>query len=755
MKKTLIHTVLGLLLLGVVAVVPGAPQQLPYQNPSLSVEERVEDLLGRMTVQEKALQLASFFPNANVRLGIPHIQAGEALHGVTLKHATSFPQAIAMGSTWDPDLIERMANVIAEEARAFGVHHVYSPMIGVVRDPRWGRTEESYGEDPYLVSRMAVAFIKGLQGVGDARFDSNHIIATAKHFVADGEPVAGLNGAPMDISERRLHEIFLPPFKAAVEEAGVGSIMPAHHSLNGVPCHSNHYLLVEVLREGYGFDGMIVCDNNDVLNLVTFMRVADSKEAAARLALEVGIDTELAWEQGWDIGRAYGAPLVNAVKNQTIPMELLDRAVRNVLTAKFRLGLFDDGREVLAWRDFELSGDKGKADYVQTTYAESVRGDDGLNEYFERADRLGTPRDDLEQVLADPEHDKLALEVARKAITLLKNDGDLLPLEKQNLKTIAVLGPNANIEVLGGYSTPEARHFVTVLDGIRRYVGGDVEVVYEEGCSLVDLEQENIEAAVAAARNVDVAIVVVGGNELTTNENEDRDDLALVGHQQRLIEEVVGTGTPVIVVLLHGRPLAVEWVRDHVPAILDGWYLGQETGTAVAEALFGEINPGGKLPVTIPRNVGQVPINYNMLAWGRTGRYFESAAEPLWPFGYGLSYTTFEYSNLRVVPSSESPTLATATVDVTNTGVRAGDEIVQLYVKDEYGSVVRPAMELKGFRRITLSPGETRTVTFSLDESAFAFYDEKTKSWIVEPGAFDIMIGSSSRDIRATTKIEL
>ncbi|MEE9264163.1 MAG: glycoside hydrolase family 3 N-terminal domain-containing protein, partial [Vicinamibacteria bacterium] len=412
---TLIHTVLGLLLLGVVAVVPGAPQQLPYQNPSLSVEERVEDLLGRMTVQEKALQLASFFPNANVRLGIPHIQAGEALHGVTLKHATSFPQAIAMGSTWDPDLIERMANVIAEEARAFGVHHVYSPMIGVVRDPRWGRTEESYGEDPYLVSRMAVAFIKGLQGVGDARFDSNHIIATAKHFVADGEPVAGLNGAPMDISERRLHEIFLPPFKAAVEEAGVGSIMPAHHSLNGVPCHSNHYLLVEVLREGYGFDGMIVCDNNDVLNLVTFMRVADSKEAAARLALEVGIDTELAWEQGWDTGRAYGAPLVNAVKNGTIPVELLDRAVRNVLSAKFRLGLFDDGREILAWRDFERSGDKGKADYVQTTYSESVRGEDPLNEYFERADRLGTPRDDLEQVLADPEHDTLALEVARKA----------------------------------------------------------------------------------------------------------------------------------------------------------------------------------------------------------------------------------------------------------------------------------------------------------------------------------------------------
>ena len=238
MKKTLIHTILGLLLLGVVAVVPGAPQQRPYQNPSFSVEERVEDLLGRMTVQEKALQLASFFPNANVRLGIPHIQAGEALHGVTLKHATSFPQAIAMGSTWHPDLIERMANVIAEEARAFGVHQVYSPMIGVVRDPRWGRTEESYGEDPYLVSRMAVAFIKGLQGVGDTRFDANHIIATAKHFVADGEPVAGLNGAPMDISERRLHEIFLPPFKAAVEEAGVGSIMPAHHSLNGVPCHS-------------------------------------------------------------------------------------------------------------------------------------------------------------------------------------------------------------------------------------------------------------------------------------------------------------------------------------------------------------------------------------------------------------------------------------------------------------------------------------------------------------------------------------
>ncbi|MEA2006402.1 MAG: glycoside hydrolase family 3 N-terminal domain-containing protein [Acidobacteriota bacterium] len=725
----------------------------PYKNPKLTLEERVNDLLSRMTIEEKAHQLASFFPNANVRLGIPHIQAGEALHGVCLPKSTSFPMAIALASTWDPDLIEEMANIIAKEARALGVHHVYSPMLGVARDPRWGRTEESYGEDPYLVSRIGVAFINGLQGTGEHRFDENHIIATAKHFIADGEPIAGLNGSAFDVSERTLHEVFLPPFKAAVEEAKVGSIMPAHHSLNDVPCHANKHIMNDILRDTYGFDGLVVSDNNDIFKLMHFMRVAKTWTEAARLSLEVGIDTELAWERSWDTGRAYGAPLVEGVKNGTIPIALLDKAVKNVLRAKFMLGLFDDGEDVVTWQDYEMSGDKGKTDYKEVTYAESIRGRDLGSDYFNQLDRLTNPRKNAEEILNDPAHNKMALEVARKAIILLKNDNNILPLNKARLKRIAVIGPNADEELLGGYSTPKVRYFVSVLDGIRNHVGDEVEVLYAEGVSLEDFGRENIDESVAIARKSDVAIVVIGGNEVTCKENEDRDDLGLVGKQQELVEAVYATGTPVVIVLLHGRPLAIEWIKNHVPAIIDGWYLGQETGNAVADVLFGEVNPGGKLPMTVPRNVGQVPNYYNMMRAGRPGRYFKSKAEPLWPFGHGLSYTTFEYSNLKVAPTSS--TSALVSVDITNTGEREGDEVVQLYIHDEYSSVVRPIMELKRFKRITLKPGEKMTVNFTLEKDAFAFYDEKTEEWIVEPGDFNIMIRSSSADIRVSKMLLL
>ena len=725
----------------------GSSQEiLPYKNPELALEKRVNDLLSRMTIEEKAHQLASFFPNANVRLGIPHIQAGEALHGICLPNATSFPMAIALASTWDPDIIENMATIIAKETRALGVHHVYSPMLSVARDPRWGRIEESYGEDPYLVSRIGVAFIKGLQGTGEQRFDENHIIATAKHFIADGEPIAGLNGSAFDVSGRILHEIHLPPFKAAVKEAHVGSIMPAHHSLNGVPCHSNPHIMNDILRDTYGFDGLIVSDNNDIFNLKQFMRVAKTWAEAAQLSLEVGIDTELAWERSWNTGRAYGAPLVEGVKNGAIPPDLLDRAVKNVLRAKFKLGLFDDGSEVVAWQDYELSGEKGKTDYKVVTYSDSIRGRDLGMDYFNTLDRLTNPRENVEKILNDPAHNKMALEVAHKAIILLKNENNMLPLNKAELNRIAVIGPNADEELLGGYSTPKVRYFVSVLDGIKSLVGDGVEVLYAEGVSLEDFERENIAEAVAIAQKSDVAVVVIGGNEITCKENEDRDDLGLLGQQQVLVEAVYAAGTPVVVLLLHGRPLAIEWIEDHVPAILDGWYLGQETGNAVADVLLGEVNPGGKLPMTVPRNVGQAPIYYNIMPPGRPGRYFQSKAEPLFPFGHGLSYTTFSYSNFQTHATSSQS--ATVSVDIQNTGDRLGDEVVQLYVRDEYCSVVRPIIELKRFQRFTLEPGEKRTVTFKLEKDAFAFYDEKTEEWIVEPGNFNIMIGSSSADIR-------
>jgi len=732
----------------------GLSQKIPpYKNPKLTIEERVTDLLSRMTIEEKAHQLASFFPNANIRLGIPHMQAGEALHGICLPNATSFPMAIALAGTWDPDIIEKMATIIAKESRALGVHHVYSPMLSITRDPRWGRTEESYGEDPYLASRIGVAFIKGLQGTGKQRFDENHVMATAKHFIADGEPIAGLNGSAFDVSERILHEIHLPPFKAAVEEAHVGCIMPAHHSLNGVPCHSNKYIMNFILRDAYGFDGFVVSDNNDIFNLMNFMRVAKTWIEAGRLSLEAGIDTELAWERSWDTGRAYGVPLIDGVKSGSIPRSLLDKAVKNVLRAKFRLGLFDDGEEIAPWQDYELSGDIGKKDYKVVTYSESIRGRDLGGDYFNTLDRLTEPRKNATSILNNPAHNKMALEVACKAVTLLKNENSTLPLNPAKLKRIAVIGPNADEELLGGYSTPKVRYFVSVLEGIKNYIGAKAEVLYAEGVSIENFEQENIEEAVAIARKSDVAVVVIGGNEITCKENEDRDDLGLVGKQQVLVEAVCATGTPVIVVLLHGRPLAIEWVKDRVPAILDGWYLGQETGNAIADVLFGKINPGGKLPITIPRNVGQVPIYYNILRAGRPGRYFQSKAEPLWPFGHGLSYTTFKYSNLRLKPISSNS--ARATIDIVNTGKWTGDEVVQLYIRDEYSSVVRPVMELKQFRRITLKPGEKRTLTFTLEKDAFAFYDEKKGAWIVEPGDFKIMIGSSSADIRISRMFTL
>jgi len=738
---------------GIVSAQSMSADLAPYKDAGLSIEERVNDLLPRLTVEEKAHQLASFFPNANVRLGVPHMQAGEALHGICLPRGTSFPMAIALAGTWDPDIIEEMATIIAKEARALGVHHVYSPMLGVVRDARWGRTEESYGEDPYLVSRIGVAFIKGLQGTGNERFDENHIIATAKHFVADGEPIAGLNGSAYDVSERMLHEAYLPPFKAAVEEAQVGSIMPAHHSLNGVPCHANKYILNDVLRDMYGFDGLVVCDNNDIFNLMEFMHIARSMTEAARLSLEAGVHTELAWERPWETGRAYGALLVEGVKDGTVPIELVDNAVRHVLRAKFELGLFDDGREIPPWQDFELSEDKIKTDYKEITYADSIRGRDLGGDYFSKLDNLTNPRENAEEILNDETHNKMALEVARKAIILLKNENDLLPLKKEQLNRIAVIGPNANEEVLGGYSTPQVRYFVTVLDGVRNHVGDEAEVLYAEGVSLEDLERENIDQAVAIARRSDVAIVVVGGNEITTKENEDRDSLDLVGKQQQLVEAVYATGTPVVVFLLHGRPISITWIKEHVPAILDGWYLGQETGNAAADVLFGKVNPGGKLQMTVPRNVGQVPIYYNIMPRGRPGRYFKSIAEPLFPFGHGLSYTTFEYTDLQVARTSS--TSGTASVVITNVGDVAGDEVVQLYVRDEYASVARPAIELKRFKRISLEAGETKTVTFTLEKDAFAFYDESSNDWVVEPGTFDIMVGSSSADIRASEKLEL
>ncbi len=429
------------------------------------------------------------------------------------------------------------------------------------------------------------------------------------------------------------------------------------------------------------------------------------------------------------------------------------------MRSKFRLGLFDDNEPVYAWQDHWASGDEGTGpiedypEYVELEHTKAVRGlDKGLNDYFNKLHRGGFPRENWKEIIYDEKSDAVALEVARKAITLIKNEDGLLPLDKSKLDRIAVIGPNADVEILGSYSTPEARHYVRVLDGIRNLVGDDAEILYSEGCSLIDRERENISEAVGIARRSDVAILVIGGNELTAREGEDSDTIDLPGYQNELVRAVYETGTPVIVMFLQSRPMSFPWIAENISAILAGWFLGQESGTAVAEALFGSINPGGKLTVSIPRNVGQIPAFYNRMP-GTDDNYRDSPSGPLFPFGHGLSYTTFEYSDLHV--HNISLTSAEVSVDITNTGGRTGDEVVQLYVQDHYSSVARPIKELKSFGRITLLPEETKTVTFFLDKSAFAFYDAENAEWIVEPGDFTVMAGSSSEDIRLTATLKL
>lgn len=707
-------------------------------DKNLPIEERVKDLLPLMTMEEKILQLASFYPNGVERLGIPNLQPGECLHGVAAEEATSFPQAIALGSTWDTDLIEEVATVIAREARALGIHHCYTPMLGVTRDCRWGRTEESYGEDAYLVAKIGEAFINGLQGKGDERFSKDRIIATAKHYVADAEPLSGNNGAAVEISDRALHEVHLPPFKVAVEQAKVGSIMPAHHSLNGVPCHANNYILKDVLRKDYGFDGVIVSDNGDIRMLHTTMKIAKDLNDAAVMALEAGVDSELAWMCPMGENRGYGTLFAEACKKGDIDMALVDEAVANVLTAKFRIGLFDEEGSTAVQEDFlDMQGVFNSDEHIH--YADTKRS-------------FGIKRDNYKEILYSEAHNKVALEAAHKSIILLKNDANLLPLDPSKLNRIAVLGPNANTKILGGYSTSKPRYFVTILDGIKEYVGDDTEIVHAEGCTPTDFIEQDIDKAVDLAKASDVVVLAVGGNELTCKENEDVDTLDLVGDQQQLIEAVYKTGTPVVLILLHGRPNSIGWAADNIPAILEGWYLGQECGHAIASTIFGDHNPGGKLPITVPRNVGQVPAFYNKLPFGRQQKYYKSSPEPLYPFGYGLSYTTFAMSEpkLSAKTMKQGETL-TVSVDVTNTGKMTGEEVVQLYLHDDLCSVTRPSKELKGFKRVKVEPGKSIQVTFEINEEMLSFRNQG--KWMVEPGQFTVMVGNSSTHYKETSFI--
>jgi beta-glucosidase len=731
-----------------------------YRNPNLPIEQRVSDLLKRMTLEEKVDQLrggrhhlildqtgefsqdrapeffrqlynpdthfsphdAAVLRNAvqrylteKTRLGIPAIFQGEALHGFMEYGSTSFPQALGLASTWDPDLIREVFTAAADEMASAGVNQAFAPVLDLARDPRWGRTEETYGEDPYLVSQIGVAAIEGLQGP-NFMIDRHHVMATAKHFV-HGQMEGGRNTAPSNISERVLREAFLVPFEAAIKEAHVGSVMASYNEVDGIPVHVNTWLLDKVLRQEWGFRGYVTSDGHALQMLYETHHVARDASEAARKALAAGVDFDLS------DGSVYST-LRQQVEEGRVPESEVDRAVSKVLAAKFRLGLFENP-------------------FVDPDYAERITN--------------------------SSEHRTLALQTAQQAIVLLKNEGHLLPLDLKKIKSIAVIGPNAADVHLGGYSRDPGRG-VSVLEGIRTRAGSAIKVLFAEGCKISNGKQgwagwleenvtipdpktevESIQAAADLARKADVAIVVVGENETTNREAwsemhlGDRDSLDLLGSQEELLKAIVKTGTPTVVFLINGRPLSINYAAEYVPAILEGWYLGQEGGTAAANVLFGDVNPGGKLPVTFPRSVGQLPDYYDRKTSRNRSYEFVNSA-PLFPFGYGLSYTTFRFENLRMEPQTIRPNgTAMVRVDVTNTGAREGDEVAELYIHQRLASVTQPVLHLRGFHRVTLKPGEKATLEFPLTPDALSILDSEMRR-VVEPGTFDILVGPSSTE---------
>ena len=780
-----------------------------YKDPSQTVARRIDDLLSRMTLEEKVAQLVGCWPfdivgpdgldsqrtdarlghgigqlsrpvgmstkspdegaalvNAiqrflmeKTRLGIPAIIHEECLAGYQVKGGTVFPQAIGMAATWEPDLVERMTSTIRQQMVAAGARQGLAPVLDVCRDPRWGRTEETFGEDPYLISRMGVAYVKGLQGDDLKR----GVIATAKHFLGYGNSEGGMNWAPAHIPERELYEVFARPFEAAIREAGLASVMNGYHELDGVPCTVSREVLTDLLRGQMGFQGLVVSDYMAIETACSYHQVAADFQGAGVQAIQAGLDVELPAEAG------YGSLLVDAVQRGLVDVGIVDSSVRRVLEAKFRLGLFENP-------------------YVNVKK--------------------------MREVLGRPEGRELSRLMAAKSMTLLRNEGKLLPL-RRGLKRLAVIGPSAdsvrnllgdynyvvhnegiagtvraaaemfNIDPkeMGGiaqfYATEFGDYFqashddklvrdnydmASILDSIKAVVSEHTEVTCAKGCSIQGSARDGFPEAVAAAKRADVAILVLGEKSgldpsATSGETRDRASLGLPGVQQELLEAVYATGTPVVLVLVNGRPLSVTWAAEHVPAILEAWVPGEQGGPAVADVLFGNTAPGGKLPITMPRSVGQVPVyHYHKPSGNRSqfsGDYVDMSSKPLYPFGFGLSYTEFEYGNLRLSKGKvDSRGAIEVSFDVTNVGTVDGDEVAQLYLHDREATITRPVQELAGFCRVSLKPGETCTVTFRVRMSQLGFYN-RDMDFVVEPGNIDVTIGSSSADIRLSGEFEI
>lgn len=685
----------------------------PSQNGAAGASGEAVNRTGRQTADY--VNAAQTWAVEQTRLGIPIMMHEEALHGYVARGATSFPQSIALASTWDPPLLERVFSVAAREMRARGAQLALAPVVDVARDPRWGRIEETYGEDPHLVSEMGLATIRGFQGT-TLPLAADKVFVTLKHMTGHGQPEGGTNVGPASISERVLRENFFPPFERAVTELPVMSVMASYNEIDGVPSHASRWLLNDVLRGEWGFDGAVVSDYFAIRELNTRHQMFSSIQEAAARALEAGVDIELPDGEGYN----YLPDLVRAGKAD---IGAIDAAVRRLLTMKFQAGMFEN------------------------PYADARRAD---------------------AKTATPDAVALAREAAQKAIILLKNDKRILPLDASKIKRLAVLGTHARDTPIGGYSDVPA-HVVSVLEGIQTASQGKFAVDYaeavritekriwaEDKVDLVDpaVNARLIEEAVAVARNADTIVMVLGDNEQTSREAwadnhlGDRASLDLIGQQNDLAKAIFALGKPTVVVLLNGRPLSVNYLAENAGALLEGWYLGQETGHGVADVLFGKANPGGKLPVSIARSVGQLPIYYNRKPTARRG-YLFSEVTPLYPFGFGLSYTTFEMSEPRLTKATIGVAESVGVdVDVTNTGDRDGDEVVQIYVRDDHASVTRPVIELKAFKRITLKRGEKKTVRLEILPRDLAFWNLDMKR-VIEPGTFTISAGPNSVDLKS------
>jgi beta-glucosidase len=748
-----------------------------YENPAAAVDARVEDLLSQMTLEEKTCQTATLYgykrvlqdelPTANwkneiwkdgianidehlngwaqgaksiyatdiekhvwamnevqrffveqTRLGVPVDFTNEGLRGVAFTNATSFPAQLGVGHTWDLELVREIGRITAREARALGYTNIYAPTLDITRDQRWGRVEDTYGEDPFLASRLGVEMVKGLQ--------ENYLVAaTAKHYVVYSVSKGARGGEARtdpQTSPREVENIFMPPFAAAIKEAGLLGVMSSYNDFDGVPITGSHYWLTDRLRKDLGFKGYVVSDSAAVEYLYNKHGVAADMKEAVRQSIEAGLNVKTNFTRPED----FILPLRELVKEGKVSMKTLDDRVRDVLRVKFLTGLFD-------------------RPYIN----------------------------DAEQTLAvvnSAAHQQIARRAARESIVLLKNESNVLPLSKQ-IKSIAVVGPNADDPSLARYRYgPSAVESVTVLQGIRKLLGSSVQVNYAKGCEVVDerwpesevlpepltaTEQVGIDAAVDAVKRSEVAVVVLGDSRRTVGESLSRTSLDLPGRQLELMKAVHAVGKPVIVVLLNGRPLSINWVNKYVPAIVEGWFPGAQGGTAIAEVLFGDYNPSGKLTVTFPKTTGQIPFNFPTKPNAQWEGEKSRVNGALYHFGHGLSYTTFAYTNLKIIPLKQTPTgEITITVDIQNTGRLAGTEVVQLYTRDLVSSVTTYEKNLRGFARVTLAPRETKTITFVLKPEHLSLWDRNMR-FVVEPGAFRVMVGSSSEDIRLKGDFEI